>query len=119
MVESVVGLTSAKKKSNEWEDHLVTELFIEEEHPKHDSYRYNAQNRHSPLDDFQDSPKLPDIARELIDKMARETVGPEGVLALPERNLQPHTFGLMSIALEEVEGMFEGWRAALHSIIHP
>ncbi len=119
MVEGIVRLTCAKEKSNEWKDHLVTEFFIEEEHPKHDSYRYNAQNRHSPLDNFQDSPKFPDIARKLIDKMARETVGPEGVLALPERNLQPHTFRFMSIALEEVKGMFEGWRAALNSIIHP
>ena len=51
--------------------------------------------------------------------MTRETVGPEGVLALPECNLQPYTFRLVSIALEEVEGMLEGWRAALDAIIHP
>ena len=119
MMESAAGLTCTKEKSNEWKDHLVTELFIEEEHPKHDSNRYNAQDRHSPLDDFQDSPKLPDIARKLVHEMTRETVGPEGVFALAECNLQPHTFRLMSIALEEVKGMFEGWRAALDSIIHP
>ena len=118
-MESVLGLTCAKKKSNEWENHLVTELFIEEEHPEHDPNRYNAQDRHSPLDDFQDSPKLLDIARKLVHEMTRETVGPEGVLALPECNLQSHTFRLMSIALEEVKGMFEGWRAALDPIVHP
>ena len=119
MVENVVGLTGAKEKSNEWEDHLVTKLFIEEEHPKHDPYRYNAQDRHSPLDNLQNFAKLPNIPRKLVHKMTRETVGPEGVLALPKRNLQPHAFRLVSIALEEVEGMLEGWRAALDAIVHP
>ena len=119
MVESIVGITCAKEKSNEWKDHLVTELFFEEEHPKHDPDRYNAQNRHSPLNDFQNFAKLLDIARELVHEMTREAVGPEGVLALPECHLQFHTFRLMPIALEEVEGMFEGWRAALYSIVHP
>ena len=118
-MECVLGLTCAKEKSNEGEDHLVTELFIEEEHSKHDPNRYNAQNRHSPLDDFQDFPKLLDIARKLVHEVTREAVGPEGVFALPERNLQFHTFRLMSIALEKVKGMFEGWRAALDSIVHP
>ena len=118
-MESVLGLTCAKEKSNEWEDHLVTKLLIEEEHPKHDSNRYNAQDRHSPLDDFQNFPKLLDITRKLVHEMTGEAVGPEGVLALPECNLQLHTFRLMSIALEKVKGMFEGWRAALNSIVHP
>ena len=118
-MEIVVGFTCAKKKSNEWKDHLVAELFVEEEHAKHDSNGYDAQDRHSPLDDFQNSPKLLDITRKLVHKMTGETVGPEGVFALPECNLQPHTFRLMSIALEEVKGMFEGWRAALDSIVHP
>ena len=119
MVEIVVELTCAKEKSNKWKDHLVTKFFIEEEHPEHDSNRYNTQDRHCPLDDFQDSPKLLNITRELVHEMTRETVGPEGVFALPECNLQPHTFRLMSIALEEVKGMFEGWRTALDTIIHP
>ena len=119
MIKGVVALTCAKEKSNEGKDHLVTKVFVEEEHAKHDSDRYDAQNRHSPLDDFQDFPKLPDIARKLVHEMTRETVGPEGVLALPECNLQLHTFRLMSIALEEVKGMFEDWRAALHPVVHP
>ena len=119
MVEIVVELTCAKEKSNKWKDHLVTKLFIEEEHPKHDSYRYDAQDWHCPLDDFQDFPKLLDIGRKLVHEMTWETVGPERVLALPECNLQLHTFRLMTITLEEVKGMFEGWRAALDSIVHP
>ena len=118
-MNNVVGLTCTKEKSNEWEDHLVTKFFIEEEHPKHDPYRYNTQDWHSPLDNLQNFAKLFNIARKLVHKMTRETVGPEGVLALPKRNLQPHAFRLVAIALEEVEGMLEGWRTALDAIVHP
>lgn len=119
MVENTVGLTCAKEKSNEWEDHLLTKLFVEEEHPKHDSDRDNAQNRHCPFDDLKNFAKLPDIPTKLVHEVTRETVGPEGVLPLPKRNLQLYTFRLVSIALEEVECVFKGWRAALDAIVHP
>ena len=119
MMEKVVGLTCAKEKSNEWEDHLLTKFFVEKEHPKHDPYRYNAQDRHSPFDDLQNFAKFLDIPTKPVHKITRETVGPEGVLPLPKRNLQPYTFRLMSIPLEEVECMFKGWRAALNTIVHP
>ena len=119
MMEKVVGLTCAKEKSNEWEDHLLTKFFIEKEHPKHDPDRNNAQDRHSPLDNLQNLAKLPDIPTKSVHKITRETVGPERVFALSECNLQPHTLRLVSITLEEVECVFKGRRAALDAIVHP
>lgn len=82
-----VSHTGSEEESDEWENHLVAEFLAEEEYSQHDPYGYYAQHGHCVLYDLQDLAKLFDVARESIDQVTREDVGPETVLPLPESNL--------------------------------
>lgn len=79
--------TCSKEKSDEREDHLVTKVLVEEEHSEHNPEWDEAEQGHSIFDDSEHFSELPDISRELVDEMTRETVGPEAVLTLTEGDL--------------------------------
>ena len=114
-----VKRTSTQKKSNERKNHLIPKVFTKGEHSQHDPYGHNPQHRHSPLNNLQHAPKLPNIPTKLIHKRTRETIRPERVLALPERNLQLYTLRLVPVPLEEIKSVFEDRGAALHTVVHP
>ena len=83
----VQGNTCSEEKSDERENHLITKILAEEEHPEHDSEWNEAEQGHSVFDDTEHFSELLDISRELLDEVTRETVGPEAVLTLTEGDL--------------------------------
>jgi len=84
LASSKEGLTSAQKECDEWEDHLVTKLLVEKEHPEHDPNWNETKDWHSILDNLQHPPELLDVCRELIDQCAGEAIGPKAFLPLAE-----------------------------------
>lgn len=85
--ESIRGRTCSKEESDEREDHFVAEVLIEEKHPQHYANGNQTKDRHCVLDELENSSKLLDVSRKLIDQLTREDVGPKAVLALTERYL--------------------------------
>ena len=112
-------LTSPQEQGYQGEDHLVTKVFAEEEHPQHDLDRDYPEHGHRIFYNLQDFSKLLDVGRVLLDQLTREDVCPEAVLALAERDLEFDLFGLVAVPTKEVERMSEDRRASLHSIVEP
>lgn len=112
-------VTGAQEESNKGVDHLIAKVLAEEENPKHDADGNETEDRHSPLDEFEEKPEALDVLRVVGDELAGENVGPKAIFSLAESHLEGHFLSGVTVLLEVVEGVLEDLGSSLNAVVEP